>query len=180
MTNQKAPKAQADALLWIEQSLRDFGIQGIAIRDLIDFLKIGLKSSNANVRVSATKALVTLRLFAGAEIKTFIQDLNPTLLTSIEQDFDKVSTESAPVPTRYSADNARSESASRTNGNVPSGDALDDLFPRQDVTRLVPASTIKAISDANWKQRKEALESIQGILEQNKRLKPNLGKLIGC
>jgi hypothetical protein len=65
MTKQKAPKAQADALAWVEQALRDFGIAGLAVRELIDFLKTGLKSSNAAVRTSATKSLVTLRLFIG-------------------------------------------------------------------------------------------------------------------
>lgn len=65
MTKQKAPKAQADALAWVEQALRDFGIAGLAVRELIEFLKTGLKSTNAGVRTSATKTLVTLRLFVG-------------------------------------------------------------------------------------------------------------------
>lgn len=66
MTKQKAPKAQADAYLWVEQSIRDFGVAGISVRDLIEFLKVGLKSTNAAVRTNATKALVTLRIFVGA------------------------------------------------------------------------------------------------------------------
>lgn len=66
MSKQKAPKAQSDSLLWIEQALRDFGITGVSIRELIEFLKVGLKSTNAMVRTSATKALVTLKLYVGA------------------------------------------------------------------------------------------------------------------
>ena len=65
MTKQKAPKAQADGLAWIEQSIREFGIAGLSIRELIEFLKTGLKSSNAAVRSSATKCLVTLKLYVG-------------------------------------------------------------------------------------------------------------------
>lgn len=83
MTKQKAPKAQADALAWVEQALQDFGIAGISLRDLIDLLKVGLKSTNASVRASATKTLVTLKIFVGpskadlAELACFMR-----LLTS--------------------------------------------------------------------------------------------------
>lgn len=66
MTKQKAPKAQADSLLWVDQAIQDFGISGLSVRDLIEFLKNGLKSSNAAVRTNATKTLVSLKLFVGA------------------------------------------------------------------------------------------------------------------
>jgi cytoskeleton-associated protein 5 len=63
MTKQKAPKAQADALTWIKQAIIDFGLRGIGLKDLINFLKVGLQSSNATVRSSATSTLVTVKLF---------------------------------------------------------------------------------------------------------------------
>lgn len=66
MSKQKAPKAQADALIWIDQSLREFGVAGVSIRDMIEFLKTALKSTNALVRTNATKAVVTLRLCFGS------------------------------------------------------------------------------------------------------------------
>lgn len=183
MTKQKAPKAQADAMLWVEQAIREFGIQGLAIRDLIEFLKTGLKSSNALVRTNATKTLVTLRLYVGPDIKTFIQDLNPQLLSTIESDFDKVNGEAAPAPTRTSGDNAPAPSAAASStagaakASAGGSDPLDDLFPRQDLDKLIPHSVVVGIGDANWKQRKESLEQVQGILEANKRLKPTMGEL---
>lgn len=66
MAKLKAPKAQADAMVWVDQVIREFGIVGLSIRDLIEYLKVGLKSSNAAVRTNATKTLVTLRLYVGA------------------------------------------------------------------------------------------------------------------
>lgn len=66
LAKQKAPKALADALTWINTALTDFGITGIALRPLIDLLKTALQNSNAAVRTSATKTLVTLKLFAGS------------------------------------------------------------------------------------------------------------------
>jgi cytoskeleton-associated protein 5 len=58
------------------------------------------------------------------------------------------------------------------------GDPLDELFPRVDLEKLIGATSI--VADAKneaWKTRKEALESLQGILDvgTNKRLKGNLG-----
>jgi cytoskeleton-associated protein 5 len=61
----KAPKALADSLAWINQQLEDFGIAGLAIRELIDFLKFALGSANAAVRTNAVTVLGILRRFVG-------------------------------------------------------------------------------------------------------------------
>lgn len=66
LSKQKAPKVLADAVTWIEQSLIEFGLSGLSLRSLIEFLKTALKNSNAAVRTSATKTLVTVKLFAGS------------------------------------------------------------------------------------------------------------------
>ena len=55
----------ADALTWVEQALVEFGIAGLSLRSLIEFLKTAIKNSNATVRINATKTLVTVKLFAG-------------------------------------------------------------------------------------------------------------------
>ena len=66
MSKTKAPKVLADAVTWINTALQEFGIAGLTLRNLIDFLKNALGNSNAQVRTSATKALVTVKLFAGS------------------------------------------------------------------------------------------------------------------
>lgn len=43
LAKQKAPKALADALTWINTALTDFGITGIALRPLIDLLRLHYK-----------------------------------------------------------------------------------------------------------------------------------------
>lgn len=65
MTKQKAPKAQADALTWVKQSILEFGIAGLGLKELVAFLKTGLQSANGAVRSSATSTLVTLQLYIG-------------------------------------------------------------------------------------------------------------------
>jgi cytoskeleton-associated protein 5 len=66
LSKQKAPKVLADAVTWINSALAEFGIAGVSLRSLIEFLKVMLQNSNAAVRTSATKALVTVKLFAGS------------------------------------------------------------------------------------------------------------------
>ena len=111
-------------------------------------------------------------------IKSLIEDLNPQLLNTIQGEFDKVDGQSAPEPTRFSAD---LESMSNPVQDSKAGrtDPLDTLFPRVDIDSLFKGTTIltDAKSDA-WKTKKDALEAFQAILDQgsNKRLKPTMGR----
>ncbi|KZS89887.1 microtubule associated protein [Sistotremastrum niveocremeum HHB9708] len=181
MSKQKAPKVLADSLAWINQALLEFGVAGLSLRSLIEFLKNALKNSNAAVRTSATTTLVTVRLFAGPSIKDLLEDLNPQLLTTIQAEFDKVQDKPAPEPSRVSADLANASQSSGGGKSGPVADPLDDLFPRVELDRLLNGTTIiaDAKSDA-WKNRKDALESLQAILDvtQNKRLKPTMGDIV--
>lgn len=66
MAKQKAPKVIADSLIWIDQALTEFGVSGLSLKSLIEFLKGALGNSNAAVRTNATKTLVTVKLFVGS------------------------------------------------------------------------------------------------------------------
>ncbi|KAF9246549.1 hypothetical protein BU15DRAFT_85302 [Melanogaster broomeanus] len=180
LSKQKAPKVLADAMSWMDTALVEFGIAGLSLRNLIEFLKSALKNSNAAVRTSATKTLVTAKLFAGAGIKDFLEDINPQLLGTIQSEFDKVEGTPAPEPTRTSADVAAIAPASSGGAGKAVADPLDELFPRVDFDGLLKGTTIlaDAKNDA-WKTKKEALETLQAILDQgaNKRLKPTLGDM---
>ncbi|KAI0928788.1 hypothetical protein AcV7_008830 [Taiwanofungus camphoratus] len=181
LSKQKAPKVLADAVTWIEQSLIEFGLSGLSLRSLIEFLKTALKNSNAAVRTSATKTLVTVKLFAGSSIKDLLEDLNPQLLNTILTEFDKAEGTPAPQPTRTSADLASmAQSSGGTSSKSAGNDPLDELFPRVEIDNLLKGTAIlaDAKSDA-WKTKKEALEALQTILDQgaNKRLKANMGEI---
>jgi cytoskeleton-associated protein 5 len=176
----KAPKALADALGWIEQALSEFGIAGLSLRKLIEFLKGTLKNSNAAVRTSATKTLVMVKLFAGPSIVDLLGDLNPQLLATIQSEFDKVEGNSPPEPTRQSADvlDTTQQGDPGAKGGTATSGALDDLFPRVEIDGLMKGTTILADAKSEaWKTKKEALETLQALLDQgaNKRLKPQMG-----
>ncbi len=176
----KAPKALADALGWIEQALSEFGIAGLSLRKLIEFLKGALKNSNAAVRTSATKTLVMVKLFAGPSIVDLLGDLNPQLLATIQSEFDKVEGNSPPEPTRQSADvlGMTQQGGPGAKGGTATSGALDDLFPRVEIDGLMKGTTILADAKSEaWKTKKEALETLQALLDQgaNKRLKSQMG-----
>ncbi|OCF32654.1 microtubule Associated protein [Kwoniella heveanensis BCC8398] len=184
MTKQKAPKAQADALTWIKQQLIDFGIAGIPLRDLIGFIKTALGSPNAQIRKSATELLVTVRIAVGADISGFLEDLNPQLLNTINSEFEKVSSQTAPEPTKTQADlkEVASSGAGGKAGANGGADPLDDLIPRVDLDKLVASTSVIADSKSDaWKVRKEAFEALTGVLDikSNSRLKPNMGEIGG-
>jgi cytoskeleton-associated protein 5 len=61
----KSPKVVTDALIWIHQAVLDFGIGGLQIRDLIDFVKNALANTNPTVRTKAVTVLGMLRMYLG-------------------------------------------------------------------------------------------------------------------
>lgn len=176
----KAPKAQQDSLAWIKQALLEFGVKGVALRELVQFLKTNLQNANGGVRTSATATLVALRLFVGPDVASFLEDLNPQLLTTITSEFAKVDGQAPPEPTRTSADLAQAQAHAGPQASAGTEDALDDLLPRVDLDKLVAQTTVIADSRSDsWKVRKEAFETLLGLLEvgSNSRLQGSMGEI---
>ena len=104
------------------------------------------------------------------------------MLTTILGEFDKVEGTPAPEPTRTSADVvSMAPAGGSSKGSTSGGDPLDDLFPRVEIDSLLKGTTILAdAKNDSWKTKKEALETLQAILDQgaNKRLKPTMGMFL--
>jgi cytoskeleton-associated protein 5 len=167
----KSPKILSDAVNWIHQSLMEFGIKGVAVRDLVEFAKVVLGNTNQAARNSGVLVLTALRIFVGPDIRTFVTDLNPQLLATIDAEFDKVASREPPAPTRAQAPPA-DESAG-------SSDPTEDLFPRVDISAQITSALLDKLGDAQWKVRKEGLDEVSAIVEAtNKRMKPNVGELV--
>ncbi|KAG0305228.1 Microtubule-associated protein, microtubule dynamics during spindle orientation [Dissophora globulifera] len=163
----KAPKALADSLIWINQQLEDFGIGGLQVREMIEFLKFALGSANAAVRTNAVTVLGTLRRFIGPGIRSFVEDCNSSLLATIDAEFAKVADMEPPQATKAAAEEASGSAA------------VEELFPKVDISPQFTSALLEECGDANWKVRKEGLEKVAAIVNANKRIKPNLGSLPG-
>ncbi|CAO3595984.1 unnamed protein product [Absidia cylindrospora] len=179
----KSPKIVTDSLIWIHQALLDFGIGGLQVRDLIDFVKTALTNTNPVVRTNAINVLGGLRMYLGQDIIAFVQDVSPALMTNIENEFEKVSKMDPPKPTKTTsalkAKASNSQTGARTIGGDTNTDILDSLIPRTDIASQL-GKVSSNCSDANWKNRKEGLSQVVSIIEgANKRIKPNLGEFPG-
>ncbi|GAA5800421.1 hypothetical protein HPULCUR_005851 [Helicostylum pulchrum] len=173
----KSPKVLADSLLWIHSCLMDFGISGLQIRDLIELLKFGLTNTNASVRTSAVTVLGALRQYIGPEVKSFVEDVSPALLATIESEFEKVSKMDPPQPTKGNAVAMSGDDGDEDVGasNSASADAMESLFPRVDISNQL-AKTVAECGDANWKIRKQGLDAVMAVIAgANNRIKPSLG-----
>lgn len=65
MRKAKAPKILTDSLAWIHSAIMEFGISGLQVRELIEFLKFALGNNNATVRTNSVTVLGALRVFVG-------------------------------------------------------------------------------------------------------------------
>ncbi|KAI8616669.1 armadillo-type protein [Chytriomyces sp. MP71] len=164
----KSPKVLADALLWIHQSVLEFGVAGLDVRLLVDFVKTALLNTNASVRANGVVVLGGLRMFVGPDVRSFVADLSPQLLATVDAELEKVAATAPPAPARVVVHT----------GAVATEDPMDNLFPRVDLTSRVTPELLEKLGHAQWGLRKEALEELAGIIEgANKRLKPTVGEI---
>lgn len=109
------------------------------------------------------------------DLSMFLEELNPTLLTTINGEFDKITGQTAPEPTRESEDLANLGDAGAEGPDL--ADDLEDLIPRVDLNKVVASTTVlKDSKSENWRVRKEAFEALEVELDRNPRLKSEMGR----
>ncbi|WFD35891.1 hypothetical protein MCUN1_002759 [Malassezia cuniculi] len=186
----RAPKAAAEALLWLDQMILDFGTASVHIHPLVEYLVASLKSANAGVRANATKVVGTLARYVGATLGSLLGELNPQLRATLDAEIEKAASNPPPAPTRGAVtsevpaeaadEQAAAETAAETAAAAPAGpseEELEQLCPRQDVDTLISQALIDRLGDANWKERKAALEEMQSIVAPHPRLRGALADL---
>ncbi|CAH9141710.1 unnamed protein product [Cuscuta epithymum] len=174
MKEHKNPKVLSEGLLWMVTAVEDFGVSHLKLKDLIEFCKdIGLQSSAAATRNATIKLIGVLHKFVGPDIKGFLSDVKPALLSALDAEYEKNPFEGASsVPKRVVK---ASDSVS-----VPSG-GLDSL-PREDISGKITPALLKGLESSDWKIRLESIEGVNKILEEaNKRIQPTgTGELFGA
>nr|GMD91866.1 protein MOR1 isoform X1 [Ipomoea batatas] len=175
MKEHKNPKVLSEGLLWMVTAIDDFGVSHLKLKDLIDFCKdIGLQSSAAATRNSTIKLIGVLHKFVGPDIKGFLTDVKPAILSALDAEYEKnpfEGTSSAPKRTVKASDSV----------TVSSGGGLDGL-PREDISGKITPALLKSLESSDWKIRLESIESVNKILEEaNKRIQPTgTGELFGA
>ncbi|XVF23003.1 hypothetical protein REPUB_Repub13aG0000300 [Reevesia pubescens] len=174
MKEHKNPKVLSEGLLWMLSAVEDFGVSHLKLKDLIDFCKdTGLQSSAAATRNATIKVLGFLHKFIGPDIKGFLMDVKPALLSALDAEYEKnpfEGTSAAPKKTVRA-----SESTSLSVGGL-------DSLPREDIGGKITPTLLKSLESPDWKVRLESIEAVNKILEEaNKRIQPTgTGELFGA
>ncbi|TKY51634.1 MOR1 protein [Spatholobus suberectus] len=175
MKEHKNPKVLSEGILWMVSAVEDFGVSHIKLKDLIDFLKeIGLQSSAAATRNASIKLLGVLHRFVGPDIKGFLTDVKPALLSALDTEYEKNPFEGASAATK------RTVRASDSSSSVAAG-GLDSL-PREDISGKITPTLLKSLESPDWKVRMESVDAVNKILEEaNKRIQATgTGELFGA
>ncbi|CRK99142.1 CLUMA_CG012503, isoform A [Clunio marinus] len=181
---QKSPKVQQESLLWVSQAIKDFGFQ-INPKLMIDDAKKGVNSTNPTVRQATINLLGTMFLYMGNTLMMFFDNEKPALKQQIQSEFDKFVGQKPPTATRGPQANGMKTSGDDDDDDAGGDDDgspvvtinPNDLLPRIDISPMITESLIAEISDKNWKTRNEGLVKFQGILNEHKLIKSNLGEL---
>ncbi|KAL5195472.1 Protein MOR1 [Glycine soja] len=175
MKEHKNPKVLSEGILWMVSAVEDFGVSHMKLKDLIDFLKeIGLQSSNAATRNASIKFLGVLHRFVGPDIKGFLTDVKPALLSALDTEYEKNPFEGASAVTK------RTVRASDSSSTAVAG-GLDSL-PREDISGKITPTLLKSLESPDWKVRMESVDAVNKILEEaNKRIQATgTGELFGA
>ncbi|RDX85911.1 Protein MOR1, partial [Mucuna pruriens] len=175
MKEHKNPKVLSEGILWMVSAVEDFGISHVKLKDLIDFLKeTGLQSSNAATRNASIKLLGVLHRFVGPDIKGFLTDVKPALLSALDTEYEKNPFEGASAVTKRTVRESDSSSSVTAGG-------LDSL-PREDISGKITPTLLKSLESPDWKVRMESVDAVNKILEEaNKRIQATgTGELFGA
>ncbi|KAL0674003.1 hypothetical protein Bca4012_001984 [Brassica carinata] len=172
MKEHKNPKVLSEGLLWMVSAVDDFGVSLLKLKDVIDFCKdVGLQSSAAATRNATIKLLGVLHKFVGPDIKGFLNDVKPALLSALDTEYEKNRFEGTVAPKRVVK---TSVSTSNSAGGL-------DSLPREDISSKITPNLLKGFESPDWKMRLESIEAVNKILEEaNKRIQPTgTGELFG-
>ncbi|KAK2973970.1 hypothetical protein RJ640_030149 [Escallonia rubra] len=164
MKEHKNPKVLSEGLLWMVSAVEDFGVSLLKLKDIIDFCKdVGLQSSAAATRNSTIKLIGVLHKFVGPDIKGFLSDVKPALLSALDAECEKNPYEGASAVPKKTVKTSEFTSSL-------SGGGLDSL-PREDISGKITPVLLKSLESSDWKIRLESIEAVNKILEEaNKRI----------
>ncbi|CAH1786978.1 unnamed protein product [Owenia fusiformis] len=177
--DQKNPKNQAEALNWASQAIREFGFK-VNLKPLLIIIKNAFGATNPAVRTAAYALVGTIYLYMGPQIRSFFESEKPALLQQIDAEIEKVKDDKPPAAIR--GQTAGEEEADEGDEDAEGGDEdnavnIADLVPRTDISDKITEALLEECADKNWKIRRDGLDKIVAILNENKFITGNIGGL---
>ena len=175
----KQPKIIAATLSAITAIYHNFGVKTVDYKPVLKVLPKVFGHADKNVRAEATNLTVELYRWLKEAMKAvFWSDLKPVQQQDLEKLFEKVKEEPAPKQERFTRsqqaamavhadrpehETGEAEAAEVEDENTVVIDAFDLAEPI-DVYSRVPGNFLENIASTKWKERKEALDALFGVV----------------
>ncbi|CAN7938636.1 unnamed protein product, partial [Ixodes hexagonus] len=173
---QKNPKNQSEALLWLANAIKEFGLK-VPVKSVIEHIKKGLGASNPAVRTASITLAGVLYLYMGKTLRTLFEGEKATLVQQLDAELSKLEGEKPPAPIRGAAAAAVADGSGDCGVPEDEAPAIEDLIPRTDISGQLTESLLSELGDKNWKLRQEGLQKLSAILDQAKFVTPELGDM---
>lgn len=169
----KQPKVVAATLAALTAIYHNYGCKTVDPKSALKILPKAFGHADKNVRAEATNLAVEFyRWLRDAMKPMFWNDLKPTQQTDLEAQFEKIKAEPTPKQERF----LRSQQAAMSRAPPPGAEVVEeeeeaeveidtyDMLEPQDVLSKVAADFSDQLASSKWKDRKDALEALFGIL----------------
>ncbi|KAA3678847.1 cytoskeleton-associated protein 5 [Paragonimus westermani] len=178
----KNPRNQAESLQWLAQSVREFGMK-LPPQEVPPVLRTGLNATNPAVRQASLSLAGSVHLYLGDPLRSLLADEKPAVVTLLNAEFDKNAGQKPPVPTRGRLEKTGSEGQTVADDGAGDVDTVTEeldseaLFERVDIRPQITTELMSLLSNKNWKDRQQALSTIQNILNAAKHIEGSNGAL---
>lgn len=174
LSETKSPLVITEIIIWVGESIGDFGIKLFTTSTIVESLKPFLDNSNVKIKKATISSLCILKKFIGDSLIDSFSDLKPALLSVLREEFTKTQNETNFVPKR-----------------VPKGVKLETMEmkeeeeiikkpveqPRVDISQSI-TKFIEELDNPNWKTRAQGISSIEKCInEANSKISPSIGDL---
>ena len=174
----KQPKVVAAAVKSLTEIYRNFGCKVVDPKPVLKVLAKPFAHADKNVRAEATNlAVVFYRWLREAMKPMFWGDLKPTQQTDLEKQFDVIKGEGPPKQERLLRSQQEAAAQAPASGGAvgdfeqggeeaeeAAGIDAFDLAEPQDVLGKLSGDFYTSMGSPKWKDRKEALEGLYGLL----------------
>lgn len=159
------PKVVSECCAIIGKIISEYGAHTVNLKEVIDYAKAGINQTNPIIKKASHTLMVQIYSFIGDKIHPFINDIKEATLKVLQEDFSRTEIVKA---TSFKFVKGTEET------KMDPGKILDASFPRANIANLITGAVLKKIADPNWKIRKEGLEAVEAILDNNgMRILPN-------
>lgn len=170
----KNPNIIKEANIFIANTIEEFGLQYIPVKEVIDYSKSVASNTNPQIKNGAISILCAIYKYLGDKIRNFFKDdlIREATMKVIDSEFSKITVISNPTENKRVVKGE--EKAVTSNVNM-----IEALFPRVEISKKITSKMLKDFNDGKWQQKKEVLDQIEKIInENNGRILPNgLGEL---